>query len=66
MRGELDYPDPIYLRRNNEFRCFIIGSTVDQEDMPFLIKAAIIILDKTVQPSHTDTLVGIATLGYYH
>jgi hypothetical protein len=48
VRKELDYPDLMYFCPNNKIRSFIANSTIDQEDMLFLVWAAIIILDEIV------------------
>jgi hypothetical protein len=48
VRKEFNYPDPMYFCPNNKIGSFIASSVIDQEDILFLVRAAIIMFDKII------------------
>src|SRR5271163_1047284 len=66
MRRIFYNPEPIRFSRDNEVTCLMAGSTVNQEDMPFLVRSTVMVLNKMVQPNHTNALICVPSWGYRH
>ena len=63
MGGKLDYLDLIHFCLKDKVVSIVARCTIDQEDMPRLVRSAVVVLDKMIQPNHTDTLISVSRWG---